>query len=111
MGDQTAWAMARVEQFLDEHGSSKVRVALESTVSREIRPDTQRARLVAFVAQDHVLATTLFVTDMEKKPAMNDAWAEWFAPTAVPARATIQIETLGERRLFEVLSPNPSGDW
>ena len=79
MGDQTSWAMARVEQFLDEHGSSK----------------------------DHVLATTLFVTDMEKKPAMNDAWAEWFAPNAVPARATIQIETLGERRLFEVLSPNP----
>ena len=57
------------------------------------------------MAQDHVLATTLFVTDMDKKPAMNDAWAEWFAPNAVPARATIQIETLGERRLFEVTLP------
>ena len=63
------------------------------------------------MAQDHVLATTLFVTDMDKKPAMNDAWAEWFTPTAVPARATIQIETLGERRLFEVPSPSPLVIW
>jgi len=30
MGDQTAWAMARVEQFLDEHGSSKVRATAHS---------------------------------------------------------------------------------
>ena len=45
---------------------------------------------------------TLYVTDMAKKPAMNEAWAQWFEPHAVPARATIEIDSLGAKRLVEV---------
>ena len=45
---------------------------------------------------------TLYVTDMDEKPAMNEAWAQWFESHAVPARATIEIDSLGAKRLIEV---------
>ena len=39
---------------------------------------------------------------MADKPAMNGAWADWFDEDAVPARATIEIDSLGDKRLIEV---------
>lgn len=49
-----------------------------------------------------ITCQTLYVTDMSQKPAMNEAWAQWFDSDAVPARATIEIDSLGAKRLVEV---------
>jgi enamine deaminase RidA (YjgF/YER057c/UK114 family) len=75
MGDQTRAAMARVDKILREGGSSS----------------------------QSVLSATLYVTGpgMEKKPAMNAAWGNFFPAGCEPARATIAIETMGALRLIE----------
>eukprot|EP01051_Picozoa_sp_SAG22_P003285 SAG22_NODE_158_length_16966_cov_26.252446_4_plen_95_part_00 len=74
MGDQTTWAMRRIGKVLDAHSSGATQV----------------------------LSTTLFVTGMEQKPALNTAWAEWFGHGSEPARATVAVETMGALRLVEV---------
>jgi enamine deaminase RidA (YjgF/YER057c/UK114 family) len=33
---------------------------------------------------EHIIAATIYVTDMEQKPAMNAAWGDWFSVDAVP---------------------------
>ena len=36
---------------------------------------------------EHILAATIYVTDMEQKPAMNAAWGDWFSADAEPTPA------------------------
>src|SRR3546814_19221846 len=66
MEGQTRQALAQIEALLNEHGSSKA----------------------------HPLTALVFVTDMKRKPDMNRAWKEWFAPGDLPTRATIGVADL-----------------
>src|SRR3546814_4000452 len=66
MEGQTRQALAQIEALLNEHGSSKA----------------------------HLLTALVFVTDMKRKPDMNRAWKEWFAPGDLPTRATIGVADL-----------------
>ncbi|MCC6304456.1 MAG: RidA family protein [Rhodobacteraceae bacterium] len=52
----------------------------------------------------HLLATTIYVTDLDAKPAMNRAWRDWLPAAALPARATIGVRDLGPGVLIEVVA-------
>lgn len=52
----------------------------------------------------HLLATTIFVTDLDRKPAMNKAWRAWLPGKSLPARATVGVRDLGPGVLIEVVA-------
>jgi enamine deaminase RidA (YjgF/YER057c/UK114 family) len=51
-----------------------------------------------------VLTATVYITDMDRKAEMNEAWTAWFGPEGLPARATIGVASLGEGILIEVVA-------
>jgi enamine deaminase RidA (YjgF/YER057c/UK114 family) len=71
---QTAQILARIEALLTEYGSDKTKV----------------------------LSATVYVTDLQSKPAMDDVWIGFFTPDHLPARATVGISDLGRNILIEV---------
>lgn len=76
MEGQARDVFAQIDGLLNKHGSSK----------------------------SHLLATTIYVTDLNQKPAMNKAWRDWLPDAALPARATIGISDLGKNVLIEVVA-------
>jgi len=50
-----------------------------------------------------LLTATVYITDMDRKAEMNEAWTEFFAPETMPTRATIGVASLGEGILIEVV--------
>jgi enamine deaminase RidA (YjgF/YER057c/UK114 family) len=58
----------------------------------------QLSRLLTALGSDlsKVLQTTIFVTDLGEKPALNAAWKSHFPEAHLPARATIGVADLGK---------------
>lgn len=52
--------------------------------------------------KDHVASTTVYITDMDEKDQMNDAWLAFFPAGSLPARATVGVASLGDGVLIEV---------
>jgi len=52
--------------------------------------------------RDHVLAATVWLSDISKIGELNAAWEDWFAPGRVPARATGEARLAREKYLVEV---------
>ena len=50
-----------------------------------------------------LLTAMVYITDMDRKAEMNEAWTEFFAPEAMPTRATIGVASLGDGILIEVV--------
>jgi 2-iminobutanoate/2-iminopropanoate deaminase len=50
---------------------------------------------------DHVVKTTVFLTDLNHFPAMNEVYARYF-PTDPPARSTVQVSRLPKDALVEI---------
>jgi len=50
-----------------------------------------------------LLTATVYITDMDRKAEMNEAWTAWFGAAGLPARATIGVASLGEGILIEVV--------
>jgi enamine deaminase RidA (YjgF/YER057c/UK114 family) len=67
MGSQTRQICAKLDKLLATAGSDKTKL----------------------------LSATLYVTDIDAKAEMNEAWLEWLDGTDLPARATIGVATLG----------------
>lgn len=67
MKGQTEQVLARLDAILTQSGSDKTKV----------------------------LAATIYITEMDQKAAMNDAWTAWFEAAHLPARATLGIASLG----------------
>lgn len=44
--------------------------------------------------KNNVLGATVYLTDMQQKPAMNEAWQAFFDPKHLPARATVEVSDL-----------------
>ncbi|MGF7162982.1 enamine deaminase RidA (YjgF/YER057c/UK114 family) [Rhodoligotrophos appendicifer] len=74
MKGQTKQIAEKIDAVLAEHGTSK----------------------------DRLLSATIFVTDLNQRPLMNEAWAEWLDPAQLPARATIGVNDLGPNVLIEI---------
>lgn len=75
MGAQARDVFAQIDARLQQHGSDR----------------------------HHLLATTIYVTDLDAKPAMNAAWRDWLSEADLPARATIGVSDLGPGVLIEVV--------
>lgn len=52
----------------------------------------------------HLLATSIYLTDMDHKEEMNAAWVAFFRPEDLPARATVGAARLGPQTLVEVVA-------
>lgn len=50
-----------------------------------------------------IVSATAYITQMETKDLMNEAWLEFFATDELPARATLGVASLGEGILVEVV--------
>jgi enamine deaminase RidA (YjgF/YER057c/UK114 family) len=74
MKGQTEQITAKIDALLAEHGSDK----------------------------SHILTATIFVTDLNLKGEMNEAWQAWLSKEQMPTRATIGISDLGRNILIEV---------
>lgn len=75
MAGQAAQVFAKIGRLLEKYGSDK----------------------------EHILAATIFVTDIAAKAQMNPVWTDWLPKNALPARATIGINDLGEGVRIEVV--------
>ena len=75
MKGQTAEILEKIGKLLAENGSDRTKL----------------------------LAATLFVTDMNQKDAMNEAWTGWFGAEDLPTRATVGVAELGPNVLIEVV--------
>jgi enamine deaminase RidA (YjgF/YER057c/UK114 family) len=54
--------------------------------------------------KSHILSARIYITDMSKKPDMNEAWLEWIPEDDLPSRACIGVADLGDpRRLIEIV--------
>ncbi|WP_348642771.1 RidA family protein [Mesorhizobium sp. J18] len=74
MKGQTAEITEKIDAVLAEQGTDKTRL----------------------------LSATIFVTDLNQRPLMNEAWAEWLPSDVRPARATIGVNDLGNGVLIEI---------
>lgn len=54
-------------------------------------------------SKDRILQTTLYITDLAQKPALNRVWKEWLNVEHLPARAGIGVADLGPGVLVEVM--------
>ncbi|MCJ2115189.1 RidA family protein [Methylobacterium sp. J-001] len=75
MKGQTEQVLARVDALLSETGSDKSKI----------------------------LTATLYITDMNLKDEMNEAWTAWLAPEILPSRSTIGVAELGPKVLIEAV--------
>lgn len=75
LGGQTRQVLHKLDALLDELGSDRSKV----------------------------VSATAYITQMESKDLMNDAWLEFFAAEDLPARATLGVASLGEGILVEVV--------
>lgn len=73
---QTAQALRQLDQYLAEAGTDK----------------------------DHILTTTVYITDMSKKNEMEEAWLEWINPAHPPARACVEVGLHGTTLVEFVVS-------
>ena len=56
----------------------------------------------AGTSKSGILRTTVYITDMSKKPEMDRAWDEWVDRANPPQRACIGV-TLADKDLVEIL--------
>ncbi len=56
----------------------------------------------AGVGMDHVIKTTVFLSDMENFAAMNDVYGTFFPEGGYPARSAVQVARLPKDALIEV---------
>jgi enamine deaminase RidA (YjgF/YER057c/UK114 family) len=53
--------------------------------------------------KSRLLSATVFLTDLNRKHEMDNAWKRWLAPEHLPARATVGVADLGEDTLVEIM--------
>jgi len=82
---------------------------IASDLSKDMKGQTEEiaAKIDTVLAEQgtdksKLLSATIFVTDLNQRPAMNEAWAAWLSPADLPARATIGVNDLGKGVLIEV---------
>jgi 2-iminobutanoate/2-iminopropanoate deaminase len=55
----------------------------------------------AGITRDHIVKTTVFLTDLAQFPKVNEAYTKFFQ-TPVPARSTIQVSALPKGAVVEI---------
>jgi enamine deaminase RidA (YjgF/YER057c/UK114 family) len=85
-------------------------VATAREKSASLRAQTRDALAVldrnladAGTDKSKLLSATVYITDMARKPEMNEAWLEWVDPANPPQRACIGV-TLEGQDLIEIVA-------
>lgn len=85
-------------------------VATAREKSASLRDQTRDALAVldrnladARTDKSKLLSATVYITDMTRKPEMNDAWLEWVDPANAPMRACIGVALEGQD-LIEIVA-------
>ena len=64
-----------------------------TTQTRRVLENLRAVLAAEHLSFDHVVKTTVFLAEMSDYPAMNDAYASFFAGRA-PARTTVEVSAL-----------------
>ena len=75
VGEQTADILSQVDDLLAQAGSDKT----------------------------HILATTIYLTDISTFAEMNAVWETWVAPGHTPARATVEAKLAAPQYTVEIV--------
>ena len=54
--------------------------------------------------KSRILTTTVYISDMAKKPEMDEAWLAWFDDDNPPARACLGVALAGTTQVEFVIS-------
>ncbi|MBP1886487.1 RidA family protein [Sinorhizobium mexicanum] len=90
-------SLAFISGLVADDGNASVEIQTDQVLSK-----LERQLQVIGSGLDDVLSATIFLTDMSKKPAMNEVWRKRFTPDRLPARATIGVSDLDGPYLIEV---------
>lgn len=52
--------------------------------------------------KSRLLSATIYITDVENVPVLNQAWAEWLPAGCAPSRACVKVELLDPAMLVEI---------
>jgi 2-iminobutanoate/2-iminopropanoate deaminase len=95
-------------RFVFLAGQIAIDPATNQLVDADIRVQTERVlrNLEAVLAaaglrMEHVVQTTVYMTDLSEFPAMNEVYAQFF-PRNPPARATVQVAALPRGARVEI---------
>jgi len=58
---------------------------------------------LAGTSKSRLLTATIYVSDMQQKPAMDEAWIAWVDPQNTPARATVKADLGTSETLVEIV--------
>jgi enamine deaminase RidA (YjgF/YER057c/UK114 family) len=53
--------------------------------------------------KSNLLSATVYISDMEQKGAMNEAWLDWIDPKNPPTRACVEVELGSPTTLVEIV--------
>jgi 2-iminobutanoate/2-iminopropanoate deaminase len=82
----------------------ETRKMIEGDIQDQTRQTLNNVKAVleaAGTTLDHVVKTTVFLSDMNNFAAMNEVYAEFF-PAPAPARSTVQVARLPLDALVEI---------
>ena len=69
--------------------------------TRQALKNLEQILVAASSSLDEVVKTTLYITNMDDFPVVNEVYAEFF-PGSAPARACVQVSRLPKNANFEV---------
>ena len=72
-------------------------VAQDKTVDVKRQTEQVLAQIDGFLAEagtdkSRILTSTVYLSDLSQKDAMNEAWMDWLDPQCLPARAAVGVE-------------------
>ena len=98
----------KTESMIFVSGQLAIHPESGDLITEDIKTEARQAltNLKAILAEagsslDKVVKTTLFITDMQAFPAVNDVYAEFF-PSLSPARSCVQVSGLPKGANVEV---------
>lgn len=74
-------------------------------IEEQTRQSLKNVRAIlkeAGIDMDHVIKTTVFLSDMNNFDAMNQVYAEFFAEGSYPSRSAVEVARLPKDALVEV---------
>ena len=96
---------------VEHNGVLHIGGLIATDLSADIKGQTEQiaSKIDAVLAEhgttkDRLLSATIFVTDLNQRPAMNEAWFAWLSSEHLPARATVGVADLGPGVLIEIIA-------
>ena len=72
------------------------------TETRQVMENMKAVLLAAHMTFDHVVKTSIFISDMDDFAAINEVYGEYFNDDTAPARETVQVAKLPKNVNVEI---------